>query len=397
MKRREFLASTAGAMIAAKLARAAAPPCPPPTVQATGGGTASTTCPIPPPNANPKWLSGAAVNQWVALQSPSVANVAPNPSPPGNSGVGAVTDAWCGAALRKTGSYFILHGGGHADYAGNEIYGLSLEADSPVWQRVWGPTPNSQIVENSYYYADGNPAPIHTYGRLQYDDQRDVLMRFGNGQYPVGGVGPGVDGWQWGSSKWFPQGTFQFHPSTGQTFYEGMGYTKDPSGNVYGVNSLVRYVWRHATQTFDTPPISNRSTDCGQNSMAYDTTRGCCWSIQPTTPGKILRWDVSSSGMPETLMSLTGAAAADIQDAYMGLQYDPIADRLFIFRQSGTLYSVNPATLTVTPVVPVGSVLPTATSGSGLGTNNKLQYVPNLGGLVLITQWVAPVLFIKTH
>jgi hypothetical protein len=329
----------------------------------------------------------------VQLPSPSTSNVAPNPLPPGATGVAAVTDAWCGAALRKSGSYLILHGGGHSDYAGNEIYALGLEADAPAWQRVWGPTPNSQITENSLVYADGNPAAIHTYGRLQFDDARDTLMRFGSGEYPVGGVGPGVYGWLWGAANWYPASTFQSHPNSGQTFYEEMGYTQDAAGNVYGVNSWVRYVWHHATEQFTTPPLVT-TVNLGWNSMAFDTVRNCCWST--TTAGALGRWDVSSNA--QSILTLTGAAAPSIADEYMGIAYDPVVDRLFIYRQTGVLYSVNPATLAVGPVVTSGPLPPdTSAAGTAQGVNNKFQYVPNLGGCVVLPRWSANAYFIKTH
>ncbi len=402
MRRRQFFLGAAGTVagvMAAKLAKAVTP-CPPPVLQISGGASATTACEAASDGAKPAWLQGKSKFQWVSLQSPSAANVAPNPLPPGNSGVSSVTDAWCGAAFRKKGSWLLLHGGGHQDYAGNEIYGLSLEQDSPTWQRLRDPTPNDKITTNTYYYADGNPAAIHTYGRLVYDDQRDILMRFGNGQYPVGGVGPGVDGWAWGNANWLPAGTFQAHPSSGMTFYEGMGYTKDPAtGDVYGVNAIVRYIWRHATQKFDAP--IKMSADAGENSMTFDTKRGYVWSVQPKTPGAILRWDVKGSG-GETVLPLKGSAAGDIKDSYMGIAYDPVADTIFIYRQSGTLYAVNPSTMEIS-VVPTNAgvsgaaVTPTATSGSNLGINNRFQYVPNLGGCVVLARWSAPTLFILTH
>lgn len=129
----------------------------------------------------PTWLKSAAVNQWVNLPSISTSGVLPNPPAPGL--VKYVTDAWGGGALRKNGSYYILHGGGHRDYGGNEIYAISLEADNPQWQRVWGPTPNSQIVEGQLFYNDGNPASSHTYYALTYNDQDDVLMKFERSYY----------------------------------------------------------------------------------------------------------------------------------------------------------------------------------------------------------------------
>jgi hypothetical protein len=89
-------------------------------------------------------LQGAAVNQWVALPSLSSSSVLPSPALPGS--VVNVTNAWCGATVRPTGSYYLLHGGGHADYSGNEIYALKLSDDSPQWSRVMGPTPSTEYI-----------------------------------------------------------------------------------------------------------------------------------------------------------------------------------------------------------------------------------------------------------
>lgn len=61
----------------------------------------------------------------------------PVPTPEGNPA--NVLTAWSGAAYDSKRERVLFHGGGHGDYAGNEVY--ALDVNTFRWSRLWGPSP----------------------------------------------------------------------------------------------------------------------------------------------------------------------------------------------------------------------------------------------------------------
>jgi len=112
----------------------------------------------------------------------------PSPAPPGNPS--AVMTAWNGAAYDSKRERLIIHGGGHGDYAGNEIYVFDMNTFK--WSRPWGPSTNSDIppsaAEADVYY-DGNPASVHSYDGLIYIASRDKFWRGGGSKWSGSGGG----------------------------------------------------------------------------------------------------------------------------------------------------------------------------------------------------------------
>ena len=83
-----------------------------------------------------------------------------------------VVTAWSGAAFAthfgELGAW-IITGGGHGDYFGNEVYAFAL--DSRRWVRVNDPFPGGRDSDVDYdegEYAPGIPLSSHTYQHTQY-------------------------------------------------------------------------------------------------------------------------------------------------------------------------------------------------------------------------------------
>ena len=182
MKRREFLTMTSiAAGIAPRLVDAL--PCPPPLLTTNGGTTlTSTVC----PSVAPAWFESIEANTWIEIaggasfgasyqNGSTIRAVSPNPSDypngQGAEGVSAVTNVWTGACTYQIGGEYIIPcQGGHNAYYSNEVYSLALRQAVPTWRRIWGPTPNAQIVRNEYSpsynppytgYEDGAPRTSH--------------------------------------------------------------------------------------------------------------------------------------------------------------------------------------------------------------------------------------------
>jgi hypothetical protein len=343
------------------------------------------------PSQLPGWLASAAVFEWVTLQSPSDSGIA---QAAGISGtIAGIINAYSGCALRKNGSWYIAHGGGHLDYEGNDILGMRLEDENPVWQRLWGPTPAAQM-QNENEMLDGNPGIPHTYYTNWYDDANDRLMRFGSGRYgPNPGTGPGVYSWPWMGENWNPANT---HPSVniGATNYSEVGsFVMAPNGDVWATNVFRRYHWRNATNDWAT--ALDRDEDLGANPLIFDTSRNVIWSFRHETPGFVTRWNVGTN-QTEDLLELSGDAA-DWNSLHMGADYDPVSDRGFLCREQGGVAVFNPSALSLNEVTTTGTAPSTETSSNAFMPHGKFRYVPNLGGIVFCAQWQRPTFFIRTH
>jgi hypothetical protein len=113
-------------------------------------------------------------NTWVAVANSvgrRIIDHIPVPTPAatgasyGNS-PRAITNAWNGASVdQRRGEYIMVANGGHADYAGNEAYGINFRQENPAWRRLSDPTPNSFMTgisdEGNGLYADGRPRAMH--------------------------------------------------------------------------------------------------------------------------------------------------------------------------------------------------------------------------------------------
>jgi hypothetical protein len=128
-------------------------------------------------SAAPAWFTSMKDNTWKVVAAGgarTIQGVSPDPTlyqnAQGAEGIYAVCNDWTGGcALQTTGEYILPAQGGHNGYYGNEIYALALRDSAPAWQRIWGPTPDAQILSDDLPcshpgfsgYADGSPRAAH--------------------------------------------------------------------------------------------------------------------------------------------------------------------------------------------------------------------------------------------
>lgn len=94
--------------------------------------------------------------------------VKPSPLPPvGFGGFDAVTSGWGSGCIDSARAKFYIHGGGHGDYAGNEVYQFDWE--SLLWSRLVGPTPNAQIPVTKFIASWTNTTPIEVATTVPHD------------------------------------------------------------------------------------------------------------------------------------------------------------------------------------------------------------------------------------
>ena len=149
---------------------------------------------IAPPVADfPAWRRGQPALTWANIGTSKAIDVDPennaalnpngagNPAPWRNGPTGSpsggdifrVWESWCTGIWNESSGRFRVHGGGHDDYAGNEVYGINLFVTTPTWALDRPPTGaigNTGVLadglENTGVYFDGRPRSSHTYCNL---------------------------------------------------------------------------------------------------------------------------------------------------------------------------------------------------------------------------------------
>lgn len=190
MKRRDFLAASAGLAGAAipAWARAEAAPCPPPSLSVSGGQSVTAECVAADTGGGPLWFQNQKAGTWQAIAGPStpvgtggtLLAVQPTGSAavsnPGN-GFSSLTTAWTGACVDQARKeYMMVANGGHYDYSGNEAYALKLDIAQPKWVRLNDPTPAVDFEPvpkvAPALYSDGRSKAMHTAGYQNCVDGR---------------------------------------------------------------------------------------------------------------------------------------------------------------------------------------------------------------------------------
>jgi hypothetical protein len=164
----------------------------------------------------PVWRKAMKPWQWAHIEGTDLASAVPDPAVPGS--LRARINAWNGiAADAGTGQLYSADNGGHADYAGNEVYAIDLMSERPRWKVLRAPTPPADILKSDYtrkiyndYYRDGRPASTHTYYALQFLPSRHAIFLFGRGS--MWGTGNEAswktDAFSLAQNDWQPAGTW---------------------------------------------------------------------------------------------------------------------------------------------------------------------------------------------
>lgn len=132
----------------------------------------------------PAWFTAAPEGEWVAIAAEpgdTIRAVLPSPVPhvegaPG--GPSGIATAWTGGGVDQVrGELLLIANGGHADYAGNEGYAISLREEHPRWRRLDDPTPNDRLQyeepagPDGALNDDGRPRSMHSTFECFGDDR----------------------------------------------------------------------------------------------------------------------------------------------------------------------------------------------------------------------------------
>lgn len=353
----------------------------------------------PPPGGNPlETLRNQTPNTWGVVSRNALQDVFPAPWPPGATGPRSVIDAWGGGAYDTTRDRLLIYGGGHTDYAGNEVYAFDLA--SGYWQRLTAPSADIGGDYRTGRYPDGNPRAVHTYNTLAYLPSVDRLMLFGMaGPYPAGAELNNT--WaldltatppSWSERAPVPVpgygtgGVPVFDSVTGRVWYHG-----------HAASHLAEY--DPGTNTWTRYPTSSTALEI-YGTAALDPTRRKMILVGGYGGARTLvLWDLNAPQSPPTRPSTAGATALETASA-VGFVFDPQGNRFLGWNGGTTVYALTPDTATWTaltwttlPLNPANSVTPGTANGTG--TYGRLRYVPSVHGLIVVNSTSGAVYFYK--
>src|SRR6185369_4312741 len=143
-----------------------------------------------PKTLRPRWMQGVPVNQWTAIPGTALsgmdcsAQLAAGLTNPRFQDIGYGDPrrgilAYSGGALKTDGSEMLIFGGGGAGaWAGNDVRGLRLEDDAPIWRTRVNPTVAAHVASRyappAPYMLDGKtPSARHSYWSPQFIDAKN--------------------------------------------------------------------------------------------------------------------------------------------------------------------------------------------------------------------------------
>lgn len=136
------------------------------------------------------WYDNAASGSYIALPNSTFSTSGAGwtgTAPGGSSNFTAVVTPWCGGVLVKkgvwssdvfySGTHLVIWGGGHGDYAGNELYAYGpIDSASPMWRRITDPTIPAPV---DVARLNGYPVSRHTYDTLVYSETTNKMYALG--------------------------------------------------------------------------------------------------------------------------------------------------------------------------------------------------------------------------
>ncbi|MCX7745338.1 MAG: right-handed parallel beta-helix repeat-containing protein [Clostridia bacterium] len=340
--------------------------------------TPTSTPVVTTPGTNP--IDSLKPGDWLEIPNSHLEKVLPSPLPESWGGAQSIMRAWSGGAYDTKRDQFIIWGGGHRDYSGNEIYSFDIQKLS--WKRLTEPSHDVEGDEASGYYPDGNPRSRHTYDFLEYVSSVDRFMAFGAfAMWPSGQGARNLDAFNFDTQKWehkasLPNGGgfTAYDPVTGHVFshsYANGGYLSEydpvndiwtPRGNIYSEGWMSFY-----TAAID--PVNRKMVAVGN---------------QELNPGEILVWDLSKSGnLTSSRLKTTGATEID-RTTCPGFDYDPVSKKLVAWSGGTDVYTLDMKTLVWTKITPPSSNTVIPSKSQEYGTYGRFRYIPSKNAFIAV-------------
>jgi hypothetical protein len=337
--------------------------------------------------------------------------------PPGTDAgsVAAVMLAWGSGIFDTDRDRLVVWGGGHNDYAGNEVYAFGpVNGPAPHWTRLTDPS-NPPAV-NTPHAPDGRPVSRHTYNLLTYlPAPRHRMMSCAIGSQHSNGFGVGgvdfydftLDGFSaqpWSQGPTAPSNSYAIaglcikHPTRDEVWYHDNGSNSA---------RLQRYDLVDGTWS------THADFDLGGSyaTPAIDAVRDLLVVVGARVDGSdgvTLAWDLANPEQ-QPFRPASSDAPAILDDPAPGFVYDPLDDRFIAWSGGADVYSLelpaDPRTgrwrWQALPIDAGNSVLPTGIArvpgddGYDTGTYGRFRYVPSAHGVIVVNATDENVYFYK--
>lgn len=352
--------------------------------------TVNVTFPAPPPSssgcvvADPtQVLDTLPAGCWYEVPNSrlDLSGQLPVPKPLGSSGYPSIMTAWSGAVYDTKRDRLLVTGGGHGDYAGNEIYEFPLA--TLQWHRIWGPTPNDQIQPQPAApgptYLNGDPRQVHTYNGILYLPTQDVFWRHG------GSVWSGSGGFV--PNTW----TFDLTTATWQQKADFSGpYTPNCARDVQTDHvfcNLYALFWEY-------DPATDTATKRSLQSAGYSPTGSTAIDQNTrqfvfTGDGKSFSYKLDTYPAPLVIHTTTNTGATEVMTANAkrpAMAYDSLAKSLVLWNGGTAVYTVDTSgpvwNFTKHEADPANTVTPSAPTSAGIF--GRFQYIEKYNLYVLV-------------
>lgn len=321
---------------------------------------------------------------WFMVPNTSLSSICPTYSDiQGNSGCAAVETAWGSATVDSTRNRLVIHGGGHVDYDGNEIYAIDFNANpiAPVLVKdaSHGSGVDSAVAGCSEAFPDGTPNSRHDYSGFWYLPNQDVYFMYGAGIASCGNFSDGNWIYSPNNGAW-TQLAPSTHPNTQQNGSIDLAGYNPTDGCLYFLENNIPNFWKQCYDNFAGP---NWTALAKPSSAPCDTTNGSS-TIDVSRQlfvcvggGNLYTIALSNSAtVNDSSANGCGAAAGAFSP---GIAYDPVQQLIVFWTGGSDVITYNASTHSCATV--------TFSGGPGAqlsnGTFNRFQYMPGIGAFVL--------------
>jgi hypothetical protein len=340
----------------------------------------------------PAWRASAPLTTYYAIPNTAFTNYTQSPQlPQPYLGIGprAIIDAWGGIGHSQNKKKLFAVGGGHTDYAGNDMYEFNYGADSPFWTQIKTYTPVEQIVSDARRYVDGNPNPGHTYYNVHFIEQMDeLLLHSCSAIYKSGNsAGSFAERFTYSTKTWRP---IVDCPTVADATSPGIGKAKHP------VTEEIYWIGLSGFNLRKYNPVTGLTTVLG-STQAISIYAPLC--IDPIR-NRALRgpyqggggWvQISLANAATVVAPLTGDSIANGSAGQ--IVWDSIGERYIHVDKNCELTAINPTTYVATRISVAGTPPPAAV----VGFHSRSVFDATMRGIFTIPTASANVYFIKLY
>jgi hypothetical protein len=328
---------------------------------------------------------------WYQIPNTSISGICPSYTDiQAQTGCPAVMSAWSGGLVDTTRNRFIIHGGGHSDYYGNEIYAIDFNA-TPIAPGLVHDASHGSAISNvgscPEAFSDGTPNARHTYNGLWYLPTQDAYWMYGAGLSACGNFSDGQWTYSPTASTW-KQLSNSNHPNSAQNGSTPQFAYDSVSDSIYEVESNTGIFWQYnpATNAWtDLATISGCGTD--NATTAIDPVHRLYMCVGSGDFHKI------TLGSPYTATDLSGASGCSglVSALSPGFTFDPVQQKFVGYVSGNGVYVYDPVANSCTTQTYTGG----PTTVQPVGTYGRFQYMPGIGGFVYVGSTTTNVWFLR--